>query len=61
MAIFKMDNQKGPTVEHRELCSMSCGSQDGRGVWGRRDTHVCVAESLCCPPETTLFVDQLYP
>ena len=32
VAIFKMDNQQRPTVKHRELCSMLCGSQDGRGV-----------------------------
>ena len=29
------------------------GSLDGRGVWGRIDTRVSTAESLCCPPETT--------
>ena len=28
-----MDNKQGPTVEHRELCSMLCGSLDGREVW----------------------------
>ena len=36
--------------------------QPGReGVWGRTDTCVCVAESLCCPPDaiTTLFVNRL--
>ena len=22
------------------------------GVWGRMGTCICVAESLCCPPET---------
>ena len=27
---------------------------DGRGVWGRRDTCICMAESLCCPPETII-------
>ena len=27
-------------------------SLDGRGAWGRMDTCVCTAESLCCPPET---------
>ena len=37
-AVFKMDNQQGPTVEHRELYSMWCGSLDGRAVWGRMDT-----------------------
>ena len=31
-AVFKMDNQQGPTVQHGELCSLSCGSLDGRGV-----------------------------
>ena len=43
---------KGPTVYHRELCLMLCGSLDGRGVWGRMDTCVCMAESLHCLPET---------
>ena len=37
-AVFKMDNQQGPTVWHMELCSMLCGSLDGRGVCGRMDT-----------------------
>ena len=35
-----------------ELCSMLCGSLDGRGVWGRTGTCICMAGSLCCPPET---------
>ena len=47
-----MDNQQGPTIQHRELCSMLCGSLDWMGVWGRMDTRTCMAESLCCPPET---------
>ena len=51
-AVFKMDNQQRPTVQHRELCSMLCGSLDGRGVWWRMDTGMCMAESLCCAPET---------
>ena len=25
-AVIQMDNQQGPPVERRELCSMSCGS-----------------------------------
>ena len=57
--IFKMDSQQGPTVEHRELCSILCGGLHGRGVWGRMDTcmYVCMAESLHCPPENiTLFI-----
>ena len=31
---------------------MLCGSLDGRGVWGRMDTCISAAESLCSSPET---------
>ena len=31
---------------------MLCGRLDGRGVLGRMDTCICMAESLCCPPKT---------
>ena len=51
-AVFKMDNQQGPTVWHMELCSMLCGSLDGRGVCGRMDTCIWMAEFLFCSPET---------
>ena len=36
---------------------MLCGSLDGRGVWGRMDTCICMPESLLCSPEaiTTLL------
>ena len=33
-----MENQQGPTVYHKEFCSMFCGSLGGRGAW----IHVCV-------------------
>ena len=33
-AIFKIYNQQGSTAEHREPCSVLCGSLYGRGVWG---------------------------
>ena len=57
IAVFKMDNQQGPTV-YRELCSMLSGILEGREVWGRMDTCLCMAESLCCSPETvTLSID----
>ena len=55
-AIFKMDNQQGPTVEHRELCSKLCGRLDGREVWERMDTCICMAESLYCPSETVTIL-----
>ena len=31
---------------------MLCGSLDGRGIWGEMNTCICMAESLCCSPET---------
>ena len=52
--IFKKDNQQGPTVQHRELCSMLCGSLDGKGVSGRMDTCIYMAESLYCSSETII-------
>ena len=39
---------------------MLCGILDdgGGGVWGRMDACMCMAKSLCCPPETiTLLID----
>ena len=59
MYVFKIDKRQGPT----RLCSMLLSSLDGRGVWGRMDTYVCMIESLCCSPEaiTTLFVNRYAP
>ena len=31
---------------------MLCGSLDGKGEWGRRDSSICMTQFLCCPPET---------
>ena len=49
-----MDNQQGPTVYNREPGSMLCCSPDGREVWGRMDTCICMAEALQCSPETIM-------
>ena len=51
-----MDNQQGPIVEHMELYSNVHASLDGRGVWGRMDTFMCMAESLWGSPETTIML-----
>ena len=51
-AVFNREKQRGPAGQHRELCSVSRGSLDGRGVWGRMDTWIGMAESLSCSPET---------
>ena len=35
-----------------------CWQLDGRGLWGRVDTYICMAESFCWAPEiiTTLLI-----
>ena len=45
----------------QEFCSVLCGSLDERGVWGKSGyTYICVAESLCRPPETiTLLISYI--
>ena len=35
-----------------ELYSVLYARLNGSGVWGRMDTCICMAESLCCSPET---------
>ena len=52
--------QQGPTGEHRELCSILCGSLGGRGVWRRMDSWICWL-SRCSPETVTIvFVSWLY-
>ena len=48
-AIFQMDNQQGPIVQHMELCSMSCGSLD-EGSLGKNG-YMYMDESLHYSPE----------
>ena len=62
-AIFKMDNQQGPAVQHLELCSVLGGIREGRRPWGRKGTCIRTAESLhrSCETITTLFANRLYP
>ena len=45
-------NYQEKIYRYMELCSMLYGSLDGRGVWGRMDTCVYMAESFCRSPET---------
>ena len=50
-ALFKTDNQQEPTAQHREVCSMSCGSLNGKRIL-RIGTCICMAEYLCYSSET---------
>ena len=45
-----MNHQQGPT--HGTLLHVVC-QPDGSAVWGRMDTFLCMAESLCCSSETS--------
>ena len=47
-----MENQRGLTVYHMELCLMLHGSLDGIRVWERMDVYICMSECPCCSPET---------
>ena len=51
-AIFKMDNQQGPTTEQGTWPSTvwQPGWEEGLGENGC--TCMCMAEALCCSPET---------
>ena len=40
IAIFKMENQQGPSVQHMELCLMLCGILDGGVEFGGEWIHV---------------------
>ena len=51
-AVFKMDNQHGSTVQHKEICSKLRGSLDRKEVWRRVKTHLCITELLWCSPKT---------
>ena len=46
------------TSKKRLFCSMFCVSLDGWGVWGRMNTCICIAKSLCYSSEitTTLLI-----
>ena len=46
-----MDNQQGPTVGHREFCSIFYNNLNGKRIWKRIDTCICITESLCCALE----------
>ena len=44
---YKMDGQQGPTVQHRELYSISCDKPQ----WKRIRKRIHITESLCCTAE----------
>ena len=45
-------NQKGPTVQYKELCSIFYNNLSGKRILKRIDIFICINESLCCIPET---------
>ena len=57
-----MDDQQGPTVEPRELCSVLGGSLEGREAGGRMDTRIRIvspfAVHLKLSPHRALAIPQ---
>ena len=53
-AVF--DNKQGPTVQHRELSSILCNNLNGEVIRKRRETCICVTESLRCTPEANTML-----
>ena len=46
-------------ISHRELCSTLCNNLNGKIIWKRIDTCICITASFCCTPETntTLLIN----
>ena len=51
-AIFNKDNYED--ILYITLLNGAC-SLDGRGVWGRRNTCICMVESLRCSPQLSQY------
>ena len=51
-AIFRIDKQQGPTMQHRDHCSVLCDDLNGKQIWQRIDAFICISGSLCCTSET---------
>ena len=54
------NNQKGLTIQHRELRSIFCNNLNGKKNWKRIDTYICISDSICFVPEANTIVNQLY-
>ena len=51
-----------PLILLKQTKKNCMGAWIGGELWGRMDTCICIAESLCCPPETiTTLLIRLYP
>ena len=57
-ATYKIDLM---TVQPRELCSVLCNDPHGKRILKRVDMCICIADSLCCVPETnmTLYINYI--
>ena len=50
--MYKTENQREPTVQHRELYSVLCGDLNGKEIQKGGDVCIYGADSLCCAAET---------
>ena len=49
-AVFNMENQQGPVVQHRGLCSILCDNLYEKRTL--KNEYICITEALCCTTET---------
>ena len=50
-------NKEGPTVLHRDLCSIFGDKLNGKEFENKIDTCICIIESVCCMPALTLLLN----
>ena len=53
-------NKKNLLYSTWHSAQILCASLDERGLWGRMDTRICMAESLHCSPETITILLIVY-
>ena len=50
--MHKIDNQREPDIQHRELYSALCGDLNGKKIQNRGDIWLHIADSLCYAEDT---------
>ena len=50
--MYKIENLREQTAQHKELYSVLCGDLNGEEIQGRRNICICVADSLCSTEDT---------
>ena len=54
--IFKIDDQLGPTVQHKEFCSVFCNNLNGKRIWKKKYMYSPITELFCYTPKTNTLL-----